>query len=123
MVKEKLKRARTEKGFSQQDVAKYLNINQTGYSRRENGSIPVTDEEWERIAKLLSVEVEDIKEDDKESIHQNFENNNGNYIGSNNIYCNIPEFILENQQDYINTLKEEIKALKEKIKDIESKYK
>lgn len=120
MVKEKLKRARTEKGFSQQDVAKYLNINQTGYSRKENGSIPVTDEEWERISKLLNVEVEEIKEEDRESIHQNFENNNGNYIGSNNNYCNIPEFILENQQDYINILKEEVKSLKEKITNLES---
>ena len=120
MIKEKLKTVRTEKNFSQQDVAKYLDINQTRYSRKENGSIPLTEDEWERIAKLLNVNVEEIKEEDKDTINQNFENNTGKYIGSNNVYCNIPEFILENQQDYIKSLKEKIKTLQDKIASLES---
>ncbi|WP_374465636.1 helix-turn-helix transcriptional regulator [Chryseobacterium sp.] len=120
MTKDKLKKTRTEKGFSQQDVAKYLNINQTGYSRKENGTIPVTDDEWERLAKLLNVEVEEIKEDDSQkSINQNFEGiTDSNYIGSNNIYYNVPEFILNSLNDYIDILKKENQQLKDEIEQL-----
>ena len=117
MTKDKLKKTRTEKGFSQQDVAKYLNINQTGNSRKENGTIPVTDDEWERLANLLEVEVDDINEDDSQkSINQNFEGiTDSNYIGSNNVYYNVPEFILNSLNDYIDILKKENQQLKEEI--------
>lgn len=120
MVKEKLIRARKEKKFSQQDIAEHLNISQTQYLRKEKGEIEIKDEEWERIAKLLDVEIEDIKQTDKEhSINQTFENNTGNYIGSNNVYCNVPEYLLENQQEYIELLKKEIENLKSRIAELE----
>lgn len=72
----------------------------------------------------LMLRVEDIKETDNEkSINQNFENITGNYVGSNNVYCNIPEYILQNQQEYIGILKKEIEDLKAKIAEIENKLK
>lgn len=124
MLKEKLKQTRINKKFSQQDMAKHLNISQPHYLRKEKGEMEIRDEEWERMAKLLDVEVDDIKETDKEnSINQNFENNTGNYIGSNNIYCNVPEFLLESQQEYINILKKENEDLKSKITQLENKEK
>lgn len=43
---------------------------------------------------------------------QNFDNSNGNYVGNNNTYINIPDYILESQKDYINLLKEENERLK-----------
>ncbi|EJL72978.1 helix-turn-helix transcriptional regulator [Chryseobacterium populi] len=122
MIKEKLIRMRKEKKFSQQDIAEHLNISQTQYLRKEKGEVEIKDDEWERIAKLLDVEVEDIKQFDSDnSISQNFENNTGNYIGSNNVYCNVPEYLLENQQEYINMLKKEIQELKEKIIKLEQR--
>lgn len=103
-------------------MAKHLNISQPHYLRKEKGEIEIRDEEWERMAKLLDVEVDDIKETDKEnSINQNFENITGNYVGSNNVYCNVPEYLLENQQDYINILKKEIIDLRERIAELEKK--
>lgn len=124
MLKEKLKQTRINKKFSQQDMAKHLNISQPHYLRKEKGEMEIRDEEWERMAKLLDVEVDDIKETDREnSINQNFENNTGNYIGSNNIYCNVPEFLLESQQEYINILKKENEDLKSKITQLENKEK
>ena len=124
MLKEKLKQTRIDKKFSQQDMAKHLNISQPHYLRKEKGEIEIRDEEWERMAKLLEVEIDDIKEIDKEnSINQNFENITGNYVGSNNVYCNIPEYILQNQQEYIGILKKEIQDLKAKITEIENKEK
>ena len=125
MLKEKLKQTRINKKFSQQDMAKHLNISQPHYLRKEKGEIEIRDEEWERMAKLLDVEVDDIKETGKEnSINQNFENVtdiNNSYIGSHNIYCNVPEFLLENQQEYINILKKENEDLKAKIAQLENK--
>lgn len=122
MIKEKLIRARKEKKFSQQDIAEHLNISQTQYLRKEKGEIEIKDEEWERIAKLLDVDVEEIKEE--ENATQNFQNitdiTNSN-VGSNNVYCNVPEFLLENQQEYIELLKKEIESLRARISELEQK--
>ena len=123
-MKEKLAKARKSKRFSQEDVAQYLHISQGYYNLKENGKVKIYDDEWNQIAKLLDVPVEDIWEDDEGSTSQNFENVQGNFvgshIGSNNVYCNIPEFILENQQNYINMLLKEINTLKEKIAELEN---
>ena len=117
MVKENLIRLRKQKKFSQQDIAEHLNISQTQYQRKEKGEAGITDGEWDRIAKLLEVEVEEIKENsDAANVMQNFDNSSGNYIGNNNNYCNVPEFILENQKDYINLLKEENERLRNENK-------
>lgn len=43
---------------------------------------------------------------------QNFDNSYGNYVGNNNTYFNIPDYILESQKDYILLLKEENERLK-----------
>jgi len=121
MLKVKLRQARKDKHFSRQDMAKHLNITPPQYLRKENGEIEMGDEEWERMAKLLGVEVEDIKEAHKESsAFQNFENIAGSYVGSNNVYCNVPEYLLANQQEYINILKREIADLKIKISLLEN---
>lgn len=123
MVKEKLIRKRNEKDFTQKDLAEYLNISQTQYSRKEKGEVEISDEEWERISKLLETDVEQIKEtDDRKNVTNYFENtitsNNGSISG--NYYCNVPEFLLENQRELIEMLKQEVKNLKEEIKNLKS---
>lgn len=121
MTKENLIRVRKQKKFSQQDVAEHLNISQTHYQRKEKGEVGISDVEWERIAGLLDVDVEEIKENSEATnMIQSFDNSSGNYIGNNNNYCNIPEYILENQKDYIALLKEEIERLKEENKLLKS---
>ena len=120
MVKENLIRLRKDKKFSQQDVAEYLNISQTQYLRKEKGEIEIKEEEWERIAKLLDVEVDVIKQDDSSNkISQNFENITGSYVGSNNNYFSIPEHLLDSQKEYIELLKKEIEVLKNRISELE----
>lgn len=122
MVKENLIRVRKQKKFSQQDVAEHLDISQTHYQRKEKGEVGITDKEWERIAKLLDIDVEEIKEgSEMGNVMQNFDNSYGNYLGdnNNNTYCNIPEFLLESQKDYINLLKEENERLKKENKDLQ----
>lgn len=121
MLKEKLIKVRKEKKFSQQDIAEHLNISQSHYQRKEKGEIGITNNEWERIANLFETDVEEIKENDEATnVMNNFDNSSGNYIGNNNNYCNIPEYILENQKDYIALLKEENERLKEENKLLKS---
>ena len=113
MVKDNLIRVRKQKKFSQQDVAEHLNISQTQYQRKEKGEAGITDTEWERIAKLLEVDVAEIRENSEATnMIQNFDNSYGNYVGNNHTYCNIPEYILESQKEYIALLKEENERLK-----------
>lgn len=123
MIKEKLVKARHNKKFSQEDMSQYLNISQTQYSRKENGMVSVSHEEWERIAKLLDVSVEEIKEDNEKNIAQHFENVTGSYTGSyirsNNNYCNVPEFLLTTQQKYVDFLEEKITKLENRIQELE----
>lgn len=108
MIKNKLITARKEKNMTQNDMAELLFISQSQYQRRECGEIRISEDEWIRMAKLLGKEVQDIKEEDSISNIYNYDNHSGNYSASNNYFYNIPEFIMKNQQEYIEMLKEEI---------------
>lgn len=123
MIKNKLIKLRKAK-YTQENMAKILHMTQSQYQRREKGEIKISDEEWERIAKALDTNVEDIKEEDS-TIHQinNYDNQSANYSASNNYFHNIPDYILENQQEYINLLKKEIQDLKEEITALKSQNK
>lgn len=123
MIKNKLIKLRKAK-YTQENMAKILHMTQSQYQRREKGEIKISDEEWERIAKALDTNVEDIKEEDS-TIHQinNYDNQSANYSASNNYFHNIPDYILENQQDYINLLKKEIQDLKNEIAALKSQNK
>ena len=115
MIKTKLITAR-KKLYTQEKMANLLHMSQSQYHRREKGDVKISDEEWERIAKVLDTTVEDIKEDDySQQVINNYDNQSGNYVGSNNYFYNIPDFVLDNQQDYINLLKEKRQKLEEEV--------
>jgi transcriptional regulator with XRE-family HTH domain len=117
-MKTKLINTRKDKHFSQMSVAEYLKISPTQYQRKEKGEIKIFDEEWGKIAELLGVPVEEIKEDDIEcNVNQYFSDVSGNYIGNNNHYCNIPIFLLENQQKYIEMLLKKIEKLENHLQN------
>ena len=115
MVKNKLITARKERNMTQSVVAERLFISQSQYQRREYGEVRITDDEWSRLAKILDKEVNDIKEEDSISNIYNYDNHSGNYFASNNYLYNIPEFIMKNQQEYIEMLKGEINKLREEV--------
>jgi len=78
MKKNKLIRLRKEKKVSQTDIATYLKISQTQYQKRESGKITMTEQEWNKIAILLDVTVDDIHENnnyqlDKKSLKEELE--------------------------------------------------
>lgn len=130
MVKEKLIKRRNEKDFTQKDLAEYLNISQTQYSRKEKGEVEISEEEWERISKLLETNVEEIKQLDEVTNTNNYFENTVTSSSFGNIggtfYCNIPEFLLESQKELMEMLKKEIQQkdveialLKKRIEELE----
>ncbi|MGE8553176.1 MAG: helix-turn-helix domain-containing protein [Chryseobacterium jejuense] len=112
---EKLKSIRKQRGYTQQQIADILATDVSNYSRKENGEVKIYDEEWEKIAKALDVSVEDLKEEKPATVVQNLtfnDSSTNSQSGNYNQYCNIPNYLLENQQEYINLLKEQIEILK-----------
>jgi len=118
MIKNKLIAARKEKNMTQTEMADLLCISQSQYQRREHGEIRISNDDWLRMAKILGKEVEDIKEEDNATTINNYDNCSGTYVADNNYIYNIPEFIMKNQQDYIEMLKEKIHRLEEEISRI-----
>jgi transcriptional regulator with XRE-family HTH domain len=114
--KNKLIAARKEKNMTQNDMAELLFMDQSQYQRREQGKIHISNDEWDRMAKLLDKEVEDIKEEETiATINNNYDNYSGNYAAGDNNFYNIPEFMMKYQQEYIEMLKEENRRLKEEM--------
>jgi len=111
MEKTKLKKMRLFKGFTQEQIAEYLNMDDSNYSRRENGEVNLNMKQWEILAKVLDVPLSEIYESDENQVFICNNSSLVNYQGSNNNYT-IPESLLENQQKYINKLEEENKELK-----------
>ncbi|NJM79680.1 MAG: helix-turn-helix transcriptional regulator [Flavobacterium sp.] len=120
MEKIKLIEARKQKGFSQQQIAEHLCIDVSNYSRREKGQVKISSNEWEKIASLLKIPVEEIFESEESMIFICRDNATGNYQGNNHIYS-IPEYLLENQRKYIAKLEEENISLKEELKLLNTK--
>lgn len=114
---EKLRTIRKQRGFTQQQIADIIATDVSNYSRKESGDVKIFDDEWEKIAKALDVSVEDIKEERTAQNNQNTTLNDSASFNDNasinyNQFCNIPNYLLESQQEYIKLLKEQITILK-----------
>lgn len=121
---EKLRTLRKQRGYTQEYMSKILSTDVSNYSRKESGDVRIFDDEWEKLAKALDVPVEDIKEERPSSVVQNLtfnDNSSNSQSGNYNQYnYNIPDYLLENQQDYINLLKKEIETLKAEIERLQT---
>lgn len=56
----KLKGKRVEKGYTQKDLAKLLNIETATYTRKENGLVQFRLDEINKILEILQCKFEDI---------------------------------------------------------------
>ena len=118
MIKRKLMSARKESNLTQTAMAKLLCMTQSQYQRREQGEIRITDNEWVKIAKILGKEVDEVREEDGATTIFNYDNHSGNYSQSTNNFYSIPDFIMKNQQEYIEMLKNEIISLKAELAEL-----
>ena len=93
----KLREARLDKGYSQSTLGKKIGLEQTTYSRKERGVSVIRSEEWNRLAKALSLTVEEIKEVD-------------NLVKENS--ATLPHEVLQSLFNYIQKLQLENENLK-----------
>lgn len=103
MKYEKLIHARKLKGFTQKQLAEKIAMEQTTLSRKERGLSPITEEEWSRIAKILDVHVDVIRENLPQNGILNIENE------KIPVPKNILVKLLENKTEHIKILKELLK--------------
>lgn len=120
MIKEKLLKVRTEKGFSQERMADLLGLHTSNYNRRENGETKIKKTEWEKIASIINVPISEIFESEESNIFKIIaKNNTESQIGNQNVNTNIDEITLNNLNNYIKSLIESNKLKDEKIASLE----
>jgi len=111
MEKIKLLEARKSKRYSQSQMAEKLNMDVSCYNRRESGQIKIHITEWEKLAKILEVPLDEIYESEDSQSFIGRDHMSVNYQGTNHIYS-VPEGLLETQQKYIARLELELAELK-----------
>ena len=110
-----LKEFRIKKGITQKEMALKMAMEQTTYSRKENGKSPITENEWERFAKVLDTSIEELKKGN-ESVPKNDNCTfNDNSVGIKII--SMPKEAWEIMLKYSNKLEEENTQLKEQLKN------
>ena len=114
MEKVKLIERRKEKSISQREIAEKLCMDVSCYNRREKGQARISPQEWEKLADILDVPVNEIYESDDNHVFILKDHATGNYLCNNHIYS-VPEHLLDTQRKYIEMLEKENWELKQKI--------
>lgn len=107
--------ARKIKGFSQKEFAQKIAMDQTTYSRKENGKNLITEDEWQRMARTLNLEVEDIKPEKPIVIKNENCTFNDQSVGVK--YVALPEDVLDTIMKYTKRLECELEQLKSNQND------
>lgn len=109
MIKTKLRKARLNKGISQEALVYLIGMAQCNYNPRENGKKSISHAEWKKITRALEVKKEVIFE-------ANILNNKTQNVSINIPYYNIPGFFI----DQYELLENENTVLKKKIEIFEN---
>jgi transcriptional regulator with XRE-family HTH domain len=118
MEKSRLIKTRKKLGLSCKEIADLLCMEEYSYRRRENGKTKISNQEWKKLASILSVPFETIFEPECMSI-DNSKSTTPEI--STNHYYNIPKEMVDNQQEYIKILKIEIDSLKKENLQLKEK--
>ena len=101
---------RKQKGFTQEELAKLVCMEQTTYSRKERGLSPMSESDWKNIAVALGVEIDEIKDDSQALSQGQIVNptikDNGVCIGVQ--YVNVPKEIMDSLLRYNKFLEDEL---------------
>ena len=100
-----IKEIRTSKGVTQKQMALKMAMEQTTYSRKENGKSPITNEEWEKLAKILDTSIEDLKKEHK--TYTKYENCTFNEQAIGVQIVSMPKEALDVMMKHIAKLEEE----------------
>ena len=114
MEKVRLIKRRKESNISQAVIAEKLCMDVSNYNRREKGQTKISPQEWEKLANVLDVPVEEIYESEDNQFFISNNNSTVHYQGATNVYS-VPEHLLETQRKYIAILENENSELKRKM--------
>ena len=106
-----LREIRIKKGLTQKQIAIKMAMEQTTYSRKENGKSPITQKEFEKLSNLLDTSIEEIKKE-----VTNIATNGNYFINVNAIeiqIVSIPKETLDIMLKYTAKLEEEVAYLKQ----------
>lgn len=96
LIGQKIKKMREFRNFTQEHLAKSLDMTQAGYSRIERDEVDVTIKKLVKIAKILDVTINDLFSFDDTKIFQNQFSNKERELF---------EKLLESKENEIETLK------------------
>ena len=106
-----LREIRIKKGLAQKQIAIKMAMEQTTYSRKENGKSPITEKELEKLFNVLETSIEEIKKEVPNIA------TNGNYFINDNAIdiqiVSIPKDTLDIMLKYTAKLEEEVACLKQ----------
>lgn len=118
MIKQKLKTIR-EKRFTQEDFAYKIGMEPSNYNRRENGVTKISKAEWDKMAKALEVNLEEIYEPEDGVYVINGDYAHGNF-GNNHTFNNNSEFVFETMKKYIQSLEKVNAKLEKENKELKT---
>jgi transcriptional regulator with XRE-family HTH domain len=110
MCYNKLIAIRKEKKISQEEMALNLSMEQTTYSRKERGKSHFSNEEWIKIAAILQVDIETIRDTPSEILLESKKEGNDEFVS-------IHKEALESILKYNKLLEEENRILKTNMKN------
>ena len=106
----KIRKVRELKGFSQQDMAKKLEMSQNNYSKIELGRVSVSMDRFQEIADILEIEPMKIMDFDESQVFNNHDQKGGS--AANLIVQEFSDKLEEAYKSEITHLKEEIQFLR-----------
>lgn len=113
MIKQRLIEER-KKRFTQEEFAFKLGMDTSNYNRRENGQTKISKKEWDKMAKELDVNFEEIYEPEDGVYIIQGDYAHGNF-GNGGTFNNFSDFALETMKKYIKKLEEENQRLNEEL--------
>lgn len=114
----KLRKVREEKGYSQEEIADFLNISQPQYYRKESGISKFSEEEWNKMADFYGVSIHDIRDEMNSIITiSSIQNDKGNNYSSYVMYFS--DQLVAELKDHIETLKIQIDMYKKLLNEKE----
>ncbi|UXE65770.1 MAG: helix-turn-helix transcriptional regulator [Chryseotalea sp. WA131a] len=115
----RLRQLRESKGYSQQNVADYLEMEQPNYQKLESDKAQPKLDLLEKLADFYKVSLVDLISSEKNSVHiqNNNHNHNGVVMGDAELFqlcIKSKEEIIKAKDDMISHLQKELESLRKK---------
>lgn len=119
-IHDKIKTMRQINQFTQEEMAEKLDMSTNGYSKIERGQSKLSLDRLEKIAQIFNIDIVELMATNDKSLFWIIgDNNNSNYLGSNEALATENEklkLIIQHKNEMLNKQHDEVEALKEIIR-------